>query len=68
MYAFSSQMDWPMKTEYNFSKMKSRKNPYASEKELLDQFEAGELKSVTTPARKKAVEAATKRTVKKKAT
>jgi predicted DNA binding CopG/RHH family protein len=35
------------------------------EQELLDQFEAGELKSVMTPARKKAVQAAAEETLKK---
>lgn len=35
------------------------------EQELLDQFEAGEFKSVMTPARKKAVQAAAEETLKK---
>ncbi|MFT3929258.1 MAG: hypothetical protein QM709_03070 [Spongiibacteraceae bacterium] len=55
-----------MKSEYDLSKMKSRKNPYASEQELLDQFKAGEFKSIMTPARKKAVQAAAEETLKKK--
>lgn len=35
------------------------------EQELLDQFEAGEFKSVMAPARKKAVRAAAEETLKK---